>query len=79
MSSSEEKCEHCKGTGLDPNSYDEHIQSNGFWFARHCEFCVGTGIKGHADSLRNLNFLIFYALHGFRIGRGDTFHFFYGS
>jgi hypothetical protein len=38
-----EKCIYCYGTGLDPETYDEHIQSNGFWFARACKFCEGRG------------------------------------
>ena len=32
-------CEHCKDTGLDPKSYDEHIFSNIFWFAKPCLHC----------------------------------------
>jgi len=33
------KCKYCNDTGLDPKSYDEHIQSNGFWFANPCSHC----------------------------------------
>ncbi len=39
-----EKCSNCKGTGVDPNSYDEHIMCGNFhgWW-RKCPKCKGTG------------------------------------
>jgi len=38
------ECPKCHGTGIDPDSYDEHIMTGAFHIiARPCPKCKGTG------------------------------------
>ena len=40
----DKQCPDCKGTGLDPNTYDEHIMGGAFhMYACKCKRCKGTG------------------------------------
>jgi len=69
-----EKCLMCKETGLDPKTYDEYIQSNGFWFTRPCKYCKGSG-----KDERLLYLFFFYALYGFKFASGIFGNVIYGS
>lgn len=70
------KCDRCDGSGIEPNSFDEHVFNyyNGQIFNFHaaCSKCDGTG--NDREDFRELNLWIFHALHAFNLARKQFWH-----